>query len=411
MDKIGYNRGAGALISVKIPEKVHIQKTKKGGKNMAEIDFMDISAADIVERLVTGVEEQLGEPLYPGDERRLFCEALAPVIVGFINMANDSSKQRLLRYARNEVIDALGERMQVDRLAATAARTTLRFSLAEARDRSTFIPQGTRATPDGTCHFATTAAVTIPAGQTFVDVSAECTTGGAAYNGYGVGAIATMTDLIPYIAGVTNTTQTHGGDDGEPQDSGGEGDERYRERVRLAPAKLSTAGPEASYVYHAMSASPLITDVNALNDHEAGTVELIIMTEDGDPDEDVINAVLETCNASNVRPLNDKLIVSGPTRVEYDIELKYYVTAETEQAAVTAIEGDGGALDQYNEWQQLKIGRDINPDKLRGLCLAPTSGTGALRIEITAPTFTVLTERQLAKFSGTLNVSHEVTEE
>lgn len=378
---------------------------------MADIAFMDISAANIVEKLVTGVEQELGEPLYPGDERRLFLEALAPVIVGIINDANDACKQRLLRYARNEVIDALGERMQVERLAATAAKTVLRFSLAAARDRSTFIPQGTRATPDGTCHFATTAAATIAAGQTYVDVSAECTSGGAAYNGYGVGAIATITDLIPYVAGVTNTEETHGGDDGEPQDSGGEGDERYRERVRLAPAKLSTAGPEASYVYHALSASPLITDVNPINDHAAGTVELVVMTADGDPSEDVLAAVEAACNAASVRPLNDKLIVSGPTRESYDIEIKYYVTAETEQAAVAAIEGEGGALDQYNEWQQLKIGRDINPDKLRGLCLAPATGTGALRIDITAPAFKTLTERQLAKFSGTLKVSHEVTTE
>lgn len=378
---------------------------------MADIAFMDISAADIIERLVTQLEERLGEPLYPGDERRLFCEALAPVIVGFINEANDNCKQRLLRYARNEVIDALGERMQVKRLEATAAKTILRFSLAQARNRSTFIPQGTRVTADGSCHFATMAAVTIPAGQTYVDVAAQCTIGGAAFNGYGIGAIATITDLIPYIAGVTNLQATHGGDDGEPQDNGGEGDDRYRERVRMAPAKLSTAGPEASYIYHAMSASPLITDVKALNNHEAGTVELIIMTEDGTPSEDVIKAVQDTCNATNIRPLNDKLTVAGPERITYDIELKYYVTAETEQAAVTTIEGIGGALDQYNEWQQLKIGRDINPDKLRGLCLAPSSGTGALRMEITAPMFTELTERQLAKFSGTLRVSHEVTTE
>lgn len=378
---------------------------------MADIAFMDISAVDIIERLVTQVEERLGEPLYPGDERRLFCEALAPVIVGFINEANDNCKQRLLRYARNEVIDALGERMQVKRLEATAAKTILRFSLAQARNRSTFIPQGTRVTADGSCHFATMAAVTIPAGQTYVDVAAQCTIGGAAFNGYGIGAIATITDLIPYIAGVTNLQATHGGDDGEPQDNGGEGDDRYRERVRMAPAKLSTAGPEASYIYHAMSASPLITDVKALNNHEAGTVELIIMTEDGTPSEDVIKAVQDTCNATNIRPLNDKLTVAGPERITYDIELKYYVTAETEQAAVTTIEGIGGALDQYNEWQQLKIGRDINPDKLRGLCLAPSSGTGALRMEITAPMFTELTERQLAKFSGTLRVSHEVTTE
>lgn len=378
---------------------------------MAEIEFMDISAAEIVKKLITGVEEKLSEPLYPGDERRLFLEALAPVMVQIINEANDASKQRLLRYARNDTLDALGERMNVDRLQATPAKTILRFSLAVERNRSTFIPQGTRATADGSAHFATTASVTIPAGELTSDVSALCTTPGAAYNGYAIGAISTMTDIIPYVAGVTNLDTSHDGDDGEPQDSGGDGDTRYRERIRLAPAKLSTAGPEAAYVYHAMSASPLITDVKPLNDHEAGTVELIIMTENGTPSEDVLEAVKATCNAKNIRPLNDKLIVNGPERMQYDIELKYYTTAENEAAAVATIEADGGALDQFNEWQQLKIGRDINPDKLRAFCLAPSSGTGALRLDIVKPAFKSLTERQLAEFSGNLTVTHEVTEE
>ena len=378
---------------------------------MADFDFMNISAADIVEQLVIGVEQNLGEPLYPGDERRLFLEALAPVLVGFFNQANDDCRQRLLRFARNGVIDALGERMRTERLLSTAARTILRFSLAEARDRSTFIPQGTRATADGTSHFATTAAVTIQAGATYVDVLAICTTGGAAYNGFGIGSISTITDLIPYVAGVTNLDVTHGGDDGEPQDSGGAGDDRYRERVRLAPAKLSTAGPEASYIYHALAASPLITDVKPINEHPAGTVELIIMTADGDPSDDVIAAVKAACNAESVRPLNDLLTVAGPERVVYDIEIKYYTTADNEQATVAAIENAGGALDQFNAWQQLKIGRDINPDKLRALCLAPTDGTGALRMDIVKPVFNQLTERQLAKFSGSLTVNHEVTEE
>lgn len=378
---------------------------------MPEIDFMDISAADIVEKLVTGVEERIGEPLYPGDERRLFLEAFAPVLVQIINEANDACKQRLLSYARDDVLDALGERMQVERLEASHARTTLRFSLAEARQSSTFIPQGTRATADGNVHFATTAAVSIPAGSLYVDVSAECTEGGSAHNGYGIGAIQTITDMIPYVAGVTNTIATYGGDDGEPQDSGGEGDERYRERIRLAPAKLSTAGPEEAYRYHALAASPLITDVNPINDHAAGTVELIITTGEDDPPQEVIKAVEEALNVTTVRPMNDKIIVSGPTRVSYDIEIKYYVTADTEHAALTAIESEGGAIDLFNAWQQEKVGRDINPDKLRALCLAPEGGTGALRIDIVKPAYKALTERQLAKFSGTLKVSHEVTEE
>jgi phage-related baseplate assembly protein len=378
---------------------------------MADIEFMDISAATITEKLITGVEDRLSVPLYPGDERRLLLEALAPAIVQIINEADDNCKQRLLAYARNDVLDALGDRMNTSRLQASPAKTVLRFSVAEKRDRSTFIPQGTRATADGSAHFATMAAVTIPAGALYVDVAAECTTPGAAFNGYSVGAISTITDLIPYVAGVTNIEASHDGDDGEPMDSGGDGDNRYRERIRLAPAKLSTAGPEASYIYHALSASPLITDVKPLNDHDAGTVELIIMTEDGSPSEDIIEAVQNACNDISVRPLNDLVIVNGPERVQYDINIKYYTTAENEQATVAAIENAGGALDKFNEWQQQKIGRDINPDKLRAFCLAPTDGTGALRMEITAPVFTSLTERQLAKFSGILTVTHEVTEE
>ena len=378
---------------------------------MADFEFMDISAANIVERLVTEVEANIGEPLYPGDERRIFLESLAPVIVQIITEANDACKQRLLRYARNEVLDALGERMQVARLEAEAARCVLRFSVAEARSVNTFIPQGTRATADGTVYFATTAPATIQAGSLYVDVSAVCSEGGAAYNGYGIGSITTITDIVPFVAGVTNLDATHGGDDGEPMDSGGEGDERYRERIRLAPAKLSTAGAESSYIYHALSASPLITDVKPLNDHDAGTVELIVVTGAEDPSEDVLKAVEDAVNAKDVRPLNDKVIVKGPTRISYDISIKYYVTADTEQAVLKAIEDEGGALDLFNEWQQSKVGRDINPDKLRALCLAPTSGTGAIRIDITAPAFKTLTESQLAKFSGSLTVTHEVVEE
>ena len=66
---------------------------------MADFEFMDISAANIVERLVTEAEANIGEPLYPGDERRIFLESLAPVIVQIITEANDACKQRLLRWA------------------------------------------------------------------------------------------------------------------------------------------------------------------------------------------------------------------------------------------------------------------------------------------------------------------------
>ena len=81
-----------------------------------------------------------------------------------------------------------------------------------------------------------------------------------------LGTITTLVDLIPYIESVTNLTETAGGDDGEPYTEAG--DNRLRERIRLAPAKRSTAGPELAYIYWAMTADSSIIDVKAVSETE-----------------------------------------------------------------------------------------------------------------------------------------------
>lgn len=83
---------------------------------------------------------------------------------------------------------------------------------------------------------------------------------------YAAGTITTLVDLIPYIESVTNLTETAGGDDGEPYTEAG--DNRLRERIRLAPAKRSTAGPELAYIYWAMTADSSIIDVKAVSETE-----------------------------------------------------------------------------------------------------------------------------------------------
>ena len=91
----------------------------------------------------------------------------------------------------------------------------------------------------------------------------------------------------------------------------------------------------------------------------------------------------------------------------------YYVTAENEKAAVNLVEIDGGSIDSYIEWQDGVLGRDINPDALRRELIQPDIELGILvdRVEITAPTLTKLDKTQIARFSGSLKVSHEVIEE
>lgn len=229
-----------------------------------DIHLTTIDASTIYNTIITELERGVGEPLYPGDERRIYGEALVAVFVALYNTIDDAARQTLLRYARGEVLDAIGERLDVHRLEGSKAVTTIRFSLGTPREENIIIPQWTKVTPDGSSYFATDRIAVLQAGDRFVDVPVSAIESGAKCNGYAAGTITTLVDLIPYIESVTNLETTAGGDDGEPYTK--EGDGRLRERIRLAPAKLSTAGPEQAYIYWAMTADSSIVDVKAVSE-------------------------------------------------------------------------------------------------------------------------------------------------
>ena len=75
-----------------------------------DIKLTTTDASTLYKTIITELEKGAGEPLYPGDERRIFGEALVPVFVALYNSLNDVGRQTLLRYARGEVLDAIGER-------------------------------------------------------------------------------------------------------------------------------------------------------------------------------------------------------------------------------------------------------------------------------------------------------------
>lgn len=215
-----------------------------------------------------------------------------------------------------------------------------------------------------------------------------------------------LVDMIPFIDGVSNTEETAGGGDEE-------NDEDLRERIRLAPASRSTAGPKNSYKYYAVSADATVADAH-ISSPSPGVVVITPILYGGEiPDQSVLDKVLAACNADDVRPLTDKVEVSAPTIQSYDIELKYYTTAANETAVVENIESSGGSIDQYIYWQGSSLDRNINPDYLRKLILCPEDSdgnhlTGADRVDIIKPVYTELSATTVAKFSGKLTVSHEV---
>lgn len=376
---------------------------------MPEFDFVETDAAKLYTAIVGSLMDEVGEPLYPGDERRIFGEAVVAVLLACYNEFNDRMKQRTLQYARGPVLDALGARYGLTRAEPAHATATFRFSVAAARSENIIIEAGTRITTDGSVYFATDEIAVLQAGSTYVDVPGTCEEGGSQYNGFTVGTIATLVDLIPYISGVQNTTTSAGGDDGEPYTEAG--DEKFRERIRLAPATLSTAGPESAYRYYALSADPEIIDV-AIDSPSACVINIYpLMAGGAVPDQDTLDKVEEVCSAEDVRPMTDQVTAKAPTQVTYDIQLKYYCTKDNEADTIKAVEGDGGAVDRYVEWQCGALGRDINPDQLRKLILCPdwdSSLVGADRVDITKPVFTSLDNTKVAKWSGTVSITHEV---
>lgn len=378
---------------------------------MAEqFDFVQTDTQSIYNAILDSLMDAVNEPLYPGDERRIYAEALIMVLVAVYNDLNDTAKQRTLRHARGYVLDAIGERTNTARLEPSAAYDTFRFTVSAAQSSNIVIPAGTRITPDGEIYFATQAAAVLQAGEIYVDVLAVCSTPGSDYNGLKAGAVNVLVDAIPFIASASNLNGTSGGDDGEPypwEDDGG-GDDRYRERIRLAPSTYSVAGPAAAYKYFALSASPNIADVE-IDSPEGNVIDIYALMAGGKvPTEEEIAAILAAF-PDDVRPMTDVVTVKAPTQEEYSVSLKYYCTLDNEAQAVQTVEAAGGAIDLYNDWQTAALGRDINPDQLRRFILAPADGTMAVdRVEITEPVFTSLTKKQVAKFSGTVTVTHEV---
>lgn len=382
---------------------------------MADLNFTPVDAGKLKDELITRVESATGEPLYPGDERRIFSEGVAYALSVFISAANESCKSRLLKYAAGYSLDALGKRVGCTRLNPSPAVTKLEFSLSEKRNVATVIPAGTRCTADNVILWETDKSCTIPVGELTVSASARATVGGSRTNGIPKGTVQTFIDDVPFVVGVVNLEESAGGDDGEPYpialdtDNGddGSGDDRYRERITLAPSAYSATGTAAGYEYYARSASSAVDSVKVMSNQNAGSVDIYICESDGaDPSEETLEKVRSVVTADDVKALGDKVSVHAPVPVPYAIDIVYYCTQATLSETIQAIEGVNGAIAKYRKWQDSSIGRDINPDRLRAFCL-----DSCLRMEVNSPIYTEVSDMQIARWNGETITGHIIVAE
>lgn len=353
--------------------------------NLPPITFAEKSATAVEADIITGYEAVSGRTLSPGDPVRLFLEAVAAIIINQRAIIDFAGKQNLLSYAQGDYIDYLGELVGVTRLAATPSVTTLQFTLSSPQGAVFTIPAGTQAAA-GDLIFETTEVLDIGIGETTGTVTAECTTAGTVGNDLLPGQIRTMVEPIAYVSKVENTTTTNGGAEVE-------GDESLVDRIRLAPASFSVAGPRDAYVYWTLSANQSIIDV-AVSSPSPGVVDVRpLMVGGALPGVEVLDQVEAVLSADNVRPLTDDVQVQSPTGVSYTIDVQYWIRTSDANKTAAIQSAVQQAADEYALWQKTAIGRDINPDEL----VRRMIDAGAKRVMITSPTFTVLDETQVAQ--------------
>lgn len=371
-------------------------------KDIPKVDFIDGMTLEQLESGMKSRYEQKKEELtgyhvslQPADESSLILNACAVYMFQGFQFVQRAGEQNMLGMSYGNALDQLGAIAGVTRKDAQAAVCTLKFTLSEKRTSVTSIPQGTMASASGQVYFATTEYAEIPAGQLSVEVPAACTVTGEVGNGYAANTITTMIDRIGYVESVTNVNATAGGADIES-------DESLADKIFLAPSGFSVAGPTDAYAYFCKAHNSQIDDVYVDSPTPGSVVVYITMEGSKLPEEAVIEDLEEYLKDDQVRPLTDNVSVSAPQTVDYSVSVKYWINRSSAGQAAALQEDIEAAVQSYIEWQQAKIGRDINPDQLIQMMVA----AGAKRVEITAPAFKSIQKTQIPAITDEATVTY-----
>jgi phage-related baseplate assembly protein len=142
-----------------------------------------------------------------------------------------------------------------------------------------------------------------------------------------------------------------------------ESDTDFRRRIVLAPDGFSTAGPEAAYVFHALSADANVLDATAIS-LTPGVVTVTVMSRlgEGVASGPMLAAVTAALNVKTVRPLTDNVIVQSATVVHYTVTAQIYVFSGPDSALILANAQAG--LAKYVEACR-RLGLDVTDSGLK----------------------------------------------
>lgn len=361
--------------------------------DLPEISFIDgITYDQILNEMVNDYEIRYQEItgrkaiLRPGDKEHIHLRIVASQYFQMYEILDWAAKMNLLKYSKGSFLEHLGALKGTFREKPKASIVTARFALSGIRKDVVYIPQGTRITAGDGIYFKTDEYAEVKAGDSYVDVECTCEVAGKVGDNYAVGQLEIIVDPIPYVASVKNITVSEGGADEET-------DTRFREKVYLAPSSYSVAGPGGAYEYWVKEYNSAGIEDVKIHDPDDCTVDIRILLSGGRlPTEAYCTKIRDYLKDNPIIPLTDRVYVSAPDVVEYDLTATYYI-ARSDIWNMEAIQRSiAQAKDTYISWQKTKIGRDINPDALTEFIRA----AGGKRIVIESPSFTVIPETSVA---------------
>ena len=181
-----------------------------------------------------------------------------------------------------------------------------------------------------------------------------------------------------------------------------ETDTDFRYRVTLALEGLSTAGPEGSYLYHALKVAgvkhativgpPTVSPGNVL-------VTVLGLTGNGAPSATVISNVTQALNAESVRPLTDAVTVQGATIQNYSITATIFTFPGPDSSVVMA---EAQASAQEFATQNHKVGNDINLSAI----FAALHVDGVQKVNLVSPAANIVCNHTQAPFCTSIALTY-----
>ena len=328
----------------------------------SEIHYLSYDPEEIWKEMILAYIEAGGDILYPGDEKEMLLRGVQSIVTQVFAGVDAALRMDTLRYAVGEYLDIYGEKRNCTRIPAAAATCTVEIKFRASGTAKT-LAAGTALTADGEHLYLLTEAVEQTGYEQTINAEVICRETGGLGNGLLAGTQMQFIVPNPAVLSVYAIRDASGGRDEED-------DEVYRERIRNFGLINTTTGPQTQYESAAMNVTSEILDARALN-LGAGVVGIYLLLASDTGAAAILDSVSAALNAQDVRPLTDTVKVYHATQMPYELKVQY--AQEAGSNITTAI---GEAVEEYQKWQDEKIGRAFNPDKL----MAMLYQAGAIRV-------------------------------